>query len=100
MSNARMMRLLTGAFELVLAIPFLGGIIVIGTGYVALGVMLLLHIVTLVLCTNLKEPGYGSIMGIITSVLAWIPVLGWLLHLVTAVLLGVSALSRSRKPTE
>jgi uncharacterized membrane protein len=96
LSNARMMRWLTAGFELILGIPFLGGMIVIGSGYTALGVMLLLHIVTLVLSSGRKEPGYGSIMGIVTSVLAWIPILGWILHLLTAILLGISALQGSR----
>lgn len=90
-----MMRWVTGGCELVLAIPFLGGLIVIGTGYVALGLMLLLHIVTLVLSTNQKEPGYGSIAGIITSVLAWIPFVGWFLHGLTAILLIISAVRKA-----
>ncbi|WP_286891478.1 hypothetical protein [Thermobacillus sp.] len=37
---------------------------------------------------------YGSILGIVTSLLAWIPFLGWLLHLLTAVLLFISARRR------
>lgn len=90
-----MMRWVTGGCELILAIPILGGLIVIGTGYVALGVMLLLHIIALVLSTNQKEPGYGSIMGILTSVLAWIPFVGWFLHGLTAILLIVSAVQKT-----
>lgn len=94
MSNARVMRWVSGGLELLLAIPFLGGLIVLSTVYVALGVMLVLHIVTLIMSRDESEPVYGSVMGIITSVLAWIPFVGWLLHVVTAVLLLVSASSR------
>jgi uncharacterized membrane protein len=97
LSNARIMRWVTGGFELVLAIPVLGGLIVMGSSYSALGVMLLLHIVTLVLSSINKEQGYGSIAGIITSILAWIPILGWFLHFVTAILLLFSALSRTHQ---
>lgn len=94
MSNARVMRWVSGGLELLLAIPFLGGLIVLSTVYVALGIMLVLHIVTLIMSRDESEPVYGSVMGIITSVLAWIPFVGWLLHVVTAVLLLVSASSR------
>ncbi len=94
MSNARVMRWVTGGLELLLAIPFLGGLIVLSTVYVALGIMLVLHILTLIMSRDESEPVYGSVMGIVTSVLAWIPLLGWLLHLITAILLLVSATSR------
>lgn len=99
MSNARVMRWVTGGLELLLAIPFLGGLIVLSTVYVALGIMLVLHIVTLIMSRDESEPVYGSVMGIITSVLAWIPFVGWLLHVVTAVLLLVSASSRGGRYT-
>lgn len=94
MSNARVMRWLTGSFELILAIPLLGAAIVMGTGYVALGIMLVLHIVTLAMSRSQSEPIYGSVLGVVTSVLAWIPIVGWLLHLLSAIFLMVSAGSR------
>jgi uncharacterized membrane protein len=95
MSNSRAMKLLTGVLEAVLAIPVLGGFIVIASGYWVLVVMCVLHAVALIVCVRHQDSYYGSVMGIVTSMLAWIPFLGWLLHLVTAILLFVSAL-RSR----
>lgn len=86
------MRLVTGALELFLAIPILGGFIIISMAYVPLAVMFVLHLVTLVLSNQDREPRYGSAMGIITSVLAWIPILGWALHLITGLLLLYSTL--------
>lgn len=97
MSNSKVMKWVTGSFELLLAIPFLGGLIVMGSGYSVLGLAFILHAVTLVLSSRDKEPIYGSVVGIITSALAWIPILGWLLHLITAILLMVSAAQKSRR---
>lgn len=97
MSNSKVMKWITGGFELLLAIPLLGGIIVMGSGYTVLGLAFILHAVTLVLSARDKEPVYGSVLGIITSALAWIPILGWLLHLITAILLMISAARRPRQ---
>lgn len=90
------MKWLTGVFELILAIPIVGGIIVVASSYSVLGIMLALHILTLVLSAMNKEAKYGSIMGIVTCVLGWIPFVGWFLHLVSAILLMVSAAQRAR----
>ena len=95
MSSSRILKWITGALEIILGIPILGAILIIGTAYVPLGVMLILHIVTLVLSSQNKEPKYGSILGIVTSCVAWIPFVGITLHIITGILLMVSA---SKKP--
>lgn len=81
----------TGILELILAVPLLGGTIVVGSAYIALGVMLVLHILTLVFAAKEEEAKAGSILGIVTSCLAWVPFLGWVLHLVTAIILLIDA---------
>ena len=91
MSNAKAMKLMTGVMEAVLAIPVLGGLIVLASGYWILVAMCVLHAATLFLSVREQVPYYGSVLGIVTSMLAWIPVLGWALHLLTAVLLLLSA---------
>ena len=96
MSNSRVMKWITGALEGILAIPFLGGIIVIGTYYCILPIMLILHIITLVMTKKDNGASAGSILGIITSVIAWIPLLGWLMHLITAVFLLVGAFTKDK----
>lgn len=100
MSGSRIMKWVTGALELVLAIPIIGGAIVISSYYSVLGVMLILHIVTLVLSASNREPKYGSILGIITSLLAWVPFLGWILHLLTAIFLMVTAAQKNRNQNQ
>ena len=97
MTNSRIMKWVSGALEIILAIPVMGALIVMGSSYVALGVMLILHIVTLILSKNNKEPIYGSVLGIITSLLAWIPLVGWILHLLTGIFLMVTAAKKGTK---
>ncbi|RXZ83469.1 hypothetical protein EBB07_06560 [Paenibacillaceae bacterium] len=96
MSNSRVLKWVTGGLELFLAIPMLGGLIVVGSGYVALGVMFILHVITLILSSQNREPVYGPVLGIVTSLVAWIPFLGWLMHLVTGILLLVNAAQSPR----
>jgi len=81
----------TGGLEAFLGIPILGGAIVIGFGWTPLLVMLILHIVTLVFSANEFQNKHGSILGIITSLLAWIPIIGMFLHMITGLLLLIDA---------
>ncbi|WP_226002205.1 hypothetical protein [Paenibacillus sp. BJ-4] len=97
MSYSRILKWVSGIFELVLAIPIVGGAIVIWTGYSALGFMLVLHAVTLILSLRYQEAIYGSAWGILTSLLAWIPVVGWVLHLIAAILLMISGSKRTKR---
>jgi len=97
MTIARTLKWITGAFEAVLGIPILGGLIVLGFSWTPLFVMLILHIVTLVFTKVEKDgPAVGSILGIITSCVGWIPILGMIMHILTAVCLMVTAAIPSR----
>ena len=91
MTSSRILKWITGAFEIFLGIPFLGGLIIISTGYTPLIAMFILHLVTLVLSVKNNEAKYGSILGIVTSLIAWIPIVGMILHIITGILLMVSA---------
>lgn len=82
---------IAGIAEAFLAIPFIGGGFVISTGYSALGVMFVLHAITLFFCFREFSPKSGPILGLITSLLAWIPLIGWALHLLTAIVLFINA---------
>jgi hypothetical protein len=88
----------SGSLELFLAIPILGALVVMGSYYTVLGAMLVLHIVTLVLSKQNNEPIYGSVLGIITSLVAWIPLVGWILHLLSGIFLMVTAAQKSKPP--
>ncbi|WP_438447023.1 hypothetical protein [Gorillibacterium sp. sgz5001074] len=95
MTSSRIMKWISGSMEIILAIPLLGAAIVIGSFYSALGIMLIIHIVTLILSKSNNEPIYGSVLGIVTSLLAWIPFVGWVLHLLTGIFLMVTAAKKS-----
>lgn len=89
------MRWITGAFEIFLGIPILGAAVIIGASYTPLGVMFILHVVTLVISAKNNEPKYGSILGIVTSLVAWIPFVGMILHIITGILLMISAAKKT-----
>lgn len=91
------MKLVTAGLELILAIPILGGFIVMGFYYVPLLVMLALHVVTLILTKKEEGSSYGSIVGIVTSCIAWIPFVGWFMHLLSGILLIVSFSTDNKK---
>lgn len=88
------MKWVSGGLELFLAIPIVGGSIVISTGYIALIIMLGIHITSLVIAINAQTSKVGNIFGIVTSCLAWIPLVGWILHLVTGIILAIDASQR------
>jgi len=97
MTGSRIMKWISGSLELILAIPVFGAALIISSWYTVLGVMLILHIVTLVLSAKNNEPKYGSILGVITSLVAWIPIVGWVLHLLSAIFLMVTAAQKSKQ---
>jgi len=93
------MKWITGSFEVLLGIPILGGAFIIGTYYTPLALMFILHIVTLILSAKNGEAKYGSILGIVTSLVAWIPFVGMVLHIISGILLMVSAAKNEQKKT-
>ncbi|AJY73809.1 hypothetical protein [Paenibacillus beijingensis] len=97
MALPRLMRLITGVCELILGIPVIGGLIIIGTGYIPLTFMLILHILTLVVCVRARSEIHGSIVGIVTSFIAYIPFVGMIMHIITGLLLVISSASRSER---
>ncbi|MGM8211385.1 hypothetical protein ACLIBH_01190 [Virgibacillus sp. W0430] len=91
MSVSRILKWISGSCEALLAIPFIGGAFVIGLYWTPLLVMLILHIVTLILTKKDGGPTAGSIIGIITSCIGWVPILGWIMHVISAIFLMINA---------
>lgn len=98
MGASKTLKLVTGCLELLLGIPVLGGLIVIGSGYSVLWFMFIFHVVTLVISLRERAGGIGSLAGILTSCLAWIPILGMLMHLATAAVLLLGGLFTADYP--
>src|SRR5699024_1085139 len=91
MSVSRILKWVTGSFEAILAIPLIGASIVVGSVYIALAVMLILHIITLVLTKRDGGKTVGSILRIVTSCIAWILFVGFIMHILSAIYLMVNA---------
>ncbi len=91
MSTSRILKWVTGALEALLGIPVLGGMIIVGLLWTPLLIMLILHIITLVLTKKDGGASTGSILGIVTSCIGWIPVVGMIMHILSAVFLMVNA---------
>lgn len=96
-SNVRTLKFISGGYEAILAIPIIGASIILGFGWTPLVVALIIHIITLVLAKKAGLTAYGNIFGIITSCLAWIPGLGWILHVLSAVFILIGAFLQKSK---
>ena len=53
--------------------------------------MLVFHIVNLVLSKNEDLPVAGSILGIVGNAIGWIPFVGMIIHILTAIFVMVEA---------
>lgn len=85
------MKWVTGGMEAFLGIPVIGGVFIMGHAWAPLGFMAILHIITLLIALNAGKSLTGSILGIITSVVGWIPFVGMIMHWITALVLVSSA---------
>jgi uncharacterized membrane protein len=88
---------ITGGLEAFWAIPFVGGTIILSFAWTPLVVMLALHIVALIFSISDKRNIHGSILGIVTSVVGWIPIIGWIMHMISAVFLMIDAHQTHKK---
>lgn len=100
MSVSRLLKWITGGVEAFLGIPVLGGTIIVASGWAPLQVMFFVHLATLVICAVQKERFHGSILGMITSVVGFVPFLGMTMHIVTALVLFLDAARGDRKKNE
>lgn len=91
MSVSRILKWVSGSLEAVLGIPVIGGTIVISFFWAPLLIMLALHIVTLMITKKEGGSTTGSIVGIVTSCVAIIPIVGMVMHIITAVILMMDA---------
>ncbi|GEK57657.1 hypothetical protein CHL76_01000 [Marinococcus halophilus] len=97
METSRILKWVTGGIELFLGIPIIGGLIIFGTGYLPLQIMLVVHIIALIASIYDKQKKSGNILGIITSVVGYIPVVGMFMHILTGIWLIVEAFSQQNE---
>lgn len=92
MSISRMLKWITGICEAFLGIPFFGGLYIVAHGWIPLVVMFFFHLITLLLTVKDRGVKFGSMLGMFTSIVGIIPVLGTLLHILTALVLFITGL--------
>ncbi|UJL45469.1 hypothetical protein KFZ58_13795 [Virgibacillus sp. NKC19-16] len=97
MSVSRILKWVTGGFEALLGIPILGASIILGLWWTPLVVMLIMHIITLVMTKRDGGPSVGSILGIVTSCVGWIPGVGIVMHILSAIFLMINAATPDNK---
>lgn len=97
MKLSTLFKWITGGLEAFWGIPVVGGTIIIGLAWIPLGLMFILHIVTLVFSVMEDKKFHGSIVGIVTSCIGWIPIIGMIMHIVSAILLLIDAYQTHKK---
>ncbi|WP_010531614.1 hypothetical protein [Lentibacillus jeotgali] len=91
MSLSRIMKWVTGGCEAFLGIPLIGGSFILSTSWGALLVMFILHLVTLLIARSQKGSIAGSVLGMVTSFIGVIPIVGMIMHIITAIILLIDA---------
>lgn len=89
--TVRVTKWVAGGVEALLGIPLLGASIILGLVWTPLVIMLAFHIVNLVLSKKEDLPITGSILGIVGNVIGWIPFVGMIMHIITAVFVMIEA---------
>ncbi|OKL37879.1 hypothetical protein [Domibacillus mangrovi] len=88
---SRSLKWITGGLEALLGIPYISLAFVVSWDWRPLVIMLFLHMFALFYSAKEKTNKTASILGIVISIVGWIPVVGVGMHLVTAFLLLKSA---------
>lgn len=95
--SLNIMKWVTGGLEALWGIPVLGGTLIIGMFWIPLAIMLVFHIVVVVIAYQNGIKAYGNVLGIVTSVVGVIPVVGMILHILSAVFIMVDAANQQKK---
>ncbi|WP_235427154.1 hypothetical protein [Cohnella kolymensis] len=76
-----------------MAIPLLGGAIILANGWTPLLITGILHAAAIVFLLMSKRMVItGNLVGLASALLGVIPFVGWLLHLVAAIILFIEAI--------
>ncbi|MCQ6275794.1 hypothetical protein JMM81_12595 [Bacillus sp. V3B] len=97
MKTSTILKWVSGGLEALWGIPILGGAIILSLAWTPLLVMAALHIVTLVFCAKEDTNKAGNILGLITSLVGWIPVVGMVMHIISAVIIMLDAYKSNQK---
>ncbi|SDJ49871.1 hypothetical protein [Salimicrobium halophilum] len=91
MSATTLLKWITGICEALLAIPIAGGAFILSGGWQPLLFMFVFHLIVLIISINQKQFSSGSVVGMIANAVGIIPIIGWIMHTITAIILIVDA---------
>lgn len=89
--TTKVLKWVSGGFEALWGLPVIGGMLIVSAYWTPLLLMLALHIVSLVLASKAGKKKTGHILGIIASCVGWIPFVGMVMHILTAIFLMIEA---------
>ena len=85
--HTKIYKIVLACLEGLLAIPLLGALIIIGLWWIPLFILFVGHTIALITCIKNKKKYTGHITGLVGSLLGWIPLIGWIMHVVTTIVL-------------
>ncbi|MDX8045100.1 hypothetical protein SH601_03790 [Gracilibacillus sp. S3-1-1] len=91
--NSWLTKLIGASFEFYLGIPFVGGAFIVSFFWLPLIAMLAYHIITLTLSQNNHATIWSPVIGIIASILGFIPFLGMVLHWIAFICLLIDGIT-------
>ena len=89
-SIVRLYKMILGLVELFFAIPIFGGGFIIAHAYTPLVVLIVLHAVGVALANGARKTKGIHIFGVVGNMVAFIPIVGWLVHLLVGLGLLIS----------
>jgi hypothetical protein len=99
-NTVKILKIVSGGLEAFWGIPVLGGAMIVSMVWIPLIVMLALHIVTLIFSVKTGVKRTGPILGIITSAIGWIPVVGMVMHILSAIFLLIEGINQKTEKSE
>lgn len=91
MFHSKTLKWITGTLEVILALPVVGVSIVLGSHYIVLPIMFVLHLFTFMMTKKDRGAKSGSVIGMVASCIGWLPLLTIAPHLLAAFFLFVNA---------
>lgn len=92
MAIQRLYKISLGLIELSFAIPILGGAIILAHAWTPLTALVILHALGICFSHRDRKSKAGHMLGAVGNLIAFIPVVGWLVHAVVGITLLIQGL--------
>jgi hypothetical protein len=92
----KIFKFITAIGESILGIPFVGGILIVSTFWIPLAIMFVLHLISLIFCSEDRKDRSGNLTGLAACLFGWIPVIGMMLHITSASMLWIDFMNNGK----